>query len=111
MCRVSFWILFIWVCLIISITLDLVLRQFRFSLRSFNLNSRFFFFDYVKAVLYYFNFNQIVQFNIIILCKYPKVNMHILHTVLDITSMITDRIGLHEVLLPINYKKYKRREV
>ena len=43
MCRVSFWILFIWVCLIISITLDLVLRQFRFSLRSFNLNSRFFF--------------------------------------------------------------------
>ena len=111
MCRVSFWILFIWVCLIISITLDLVLRQFRFSLRSFNLNSRFFFFfDYVKAVLYYFNFNQIVQFNIIILCKYPKVNMHILHTVLDITSMITDRIGLHEVLLPINYKKYNLRE-
>ena len=36
--------------------------------------------------------------------------MHILHTVLDITSMITDRIGLHEVLLPINYKKYNLRE-
>ena len=149
MCKVSFWILFIWVCLFISITLDLVLRQFRFSLRVFNLNSHFFLRDYVKAVLYYFvslwsflslcldslhvfysfagfrfcqrskykhvrhcdsNFNQIVQFNIIILCKYPKVNMHILHTVLDITSMITDRIGLHEVLLPINYKKYNLRE-
>ena len=41
MCKVSFWILFIWVYLIISITLDLVLRQFRFSLRVFNLSSRF----------------------------------------------------------------------
>ena len=29
--KVSFRILFIWVCLIISITLDLVLRQFNFS--------------------------------------------------------------------------------
>ena len=124
-------------------------HYFRFSLRVFNLNSRFFLRDYVKAVLYYFvslwsflslcldslhvfysfagfrfcqrskykhvrhcdsNFNQIVQFNIIILCKYPKVNMHILHTVLDITSMISDRIGLHEVLLSINYKKYNLRE-
>ena len=54
MCKVSFWILFIWVCLFISITLDLVLRQFRFSLRVFNLNSHFFLRDYVKAVLYYF---------------------------------------------------------
>ena len=54
MCKVLFLILFIWVCLIISITLDLVLRQFRFSLRVFNLNSRFFLRDYVKAVLYYF---------------------------------------------------------
>ena len=41
MCKVSFWILFIWVYLIISITLDLVLRQSRFSLRVFNLSSRF----------------------------------------------------------------------
>ena len=41
MCKVSLWILFIWVYLIISITLDLVLRQFRFSLRVFNLSSRF----------------------------------------------------------------------
>ena len=32
-------------------------------------------------------FNQIVQFNIIILCKYPKINMHFLHTVLDIFPM------------------------
>ena len=54
MCKVSFWILFIWVCLIISITLGWVLRQFRFSLRVFNLNSRFFLRDYVKAVFYYF---------------------------------------------------------
>ena len=29
--KVSFRILFIWVCLIISITLDLVLRQLNFS--------------------------------------------------------------------------------
>ena len=54
MCRVSYCILLIWVCLIISITLDLVLRQFRFSLRSFNLSSRFFVRDYVNAVLYHF---------------------------------------------------------
>ena len=27
-----------------------------------------------------------------------------------ITSMITDRIGRHEVLLPINHKKYNFRE-
>ena len=40
--KVSFRILFIWVCLIISITLDLVLRQFNFSLRVFKLSSRFF---------------------------------------------------------------------
>ena len=132
MCKVSFWILFIWVCLIISITLGWVLRQFRFSLRVFNLNSCFFLRVYVKAVLYYFvslwsflslcldslhvfysftgfrfcqrskykhvrhcdcNFDQIVQFSIIILCKYPKVNMHILHTVLDIFPMdLTRRI-------------------
>ena len=130
MCKVLFLILFIWVCLIISITLDLVLRQFRFSLRVFNLNSRFFLRDYVKAVLYYFvslwsflslcldslhvlysiagfrfcqrskykhvrycdcNFNLIVQFNIIILCKYPKINMHMLHTVLDIFPMVLTR--------------------
>ena len=39
------------------------------------------------------NFNQIVQFSIIILCKYPKVNMHILRTVLDIFPMdLTRRI-------------------
>ena len=42
MCRVSYCILLIWVCLIISITLDLVLRQFRFSLRVFKLSSRFY---------------------------------------------------------------------
>ena len=54
MCKVSFWILFIWVCLIISITLDLVLRQFRFSLRVFRLSSYFFQPDYVKAVFYHF---------------------------------------------------------
>ena len=42
MCKVSFWIFFIWVCLIISITLGLVLRQFRFSLRVFKLSSRFY---------------------------------------------------------------------
>ena len=29
---------------------------------------------------------------------------------LFITSMITDRIGRHEVLLPINHKNYKFRE-
>ena len=51
MCKVSFCILFIWVCLIIYITLGLVLRQFRFSLRVFKLSSRFFLRDYVKAVL------------------------------------------------------------
>ena len=51
MCKVLLLILFSWVCLIISITLDLVLRQFRFSLRVFNLSSRFFLRDYVKAVL------------------------------------------------------------
>ena len=54
MCKVSFWILFIWACLIISITLDLVLRQFRFSLRVFKLSSRFFVRDYVKAIFYHF---------------------------------------------------------
>ena len=42
MCRVSFCIWLIWVGLIISITLDLVLRQLRFSLRLFNMSSRFF---------------------------------------------------------------------
>ena len=52
--KVSFRILFIWVCLIISITLDLVLRQFRFSLRVFKLSSRFFVRDYVKAIFYHF---------------------------------------------------------
>ena len=114
--------------------LDLVLRQFRFSLRTrvFKMSSRFFLRDYVKAVFCYFvslwsflslcldslhvfysftgfrfcqrskykhvrhcdcNFDQIVQFSIIILCKYPKVNMHILHTVLDIFPMdLTRRI-------------------
>ena len=54
MCKVSFWIFFIWVSLIISITLGLVLRQFRFSLRVFKLSSRFFLRDYVKAVFYHF---------------------------------------------------------
>ena len=54
MCKVSFWILFIWAYLIISITLDLVLRQFRFSLRVFRLSSYFFQRDYVKAVFYHF---------------------------------------------------------
>ena len=132
MCRVSYCILLIWVCLIISITLDLVLRQFRFSLRSFNLSSRFFVRDYINAVLYHFvslwsflslcldslqvlyrfpgfrfcqrskykhvrhcdcNFNQIVQFNVTILWKYHKVNMHFLHTVLDLFPMsLTRRI-------------------
>ena len=132
MCRVSYCILLIWVCLIISITLDLVLRQFRFSLRSFNLSSRFFVRDYVNALLYHFvslwsflslcldslhvlyrftgfrfsqrskykhvrhwdcNFNQIVQFNVTIFCKYHKVNMHFLHTVLDLFPMgLTRRI-------------------
>ena len=53
MCEVSFWIFFIWVCLIISITLGLVLRQFRFSLRVFKLSSRFFLHDYVEAVRFY----------------------------------------------------------
>ena len=42
MCKVSFWIFFIWFCLIISINLGLVLRQFRFSLRVFKLSSRFY---------------------------------------------------------------------
>ena len=28
-----------------------------------------------------------------------------------IMSMITDRVGLHEVLLPINYKSYSLQEV
>ena len=51
MCKVTFCILFIWVGLIIYITLGLVLRQFRFSLRVFKLSSRFFLRDYVKAVL------------------------------------------------------------
>ena len=51
---VSFCILFIWVCLIISIRLDLVLRQFRFSLSLFNLSSRFFVRDYVKAAFHHF---------------------------------------------------------
>ena len=54
MCTVSFCILFIWVCLIISIPLDLVLRQFRFSLSLFNLSSRFFVRDYVKAAFHHF---------------------------------------------------------
>ena len=30
--------------------------------------------------------------------------------ILVITSTITDQIGLHEVLLPINYKNYNLRE-
>ena len=42
MCKVSFCILFIWVCLIICITLDLVLHQYMFRLRVFKLSSRFF---------------------------------------------------------------------
>ena len=105
--------------------IGLVLHQFRPSLRLFNLSSRFFVRDYVKAVittvslwsflslcldslhfLYKFtgfsfcqrskyehvrncdrNFNQIVQLNVIILCQYPKINMHFLHTVLDIFPM------------------------
>ena len=128
MCTVSFCILFIWVCLIISIPLDLVLRQFRFSLSLFNLSSRFFVRDYVKAAFHHFvslwsflslcldslhvlyrlagfrfcqrhvrhcdcNFNHIVQFNVTIFCKYHKVNMHFLHTVLDIFPMdLTRRI-------------------
>ena len=54
MCKVSFCILFIWVCLIICITLDLVLHQFTFRLRVFKLSSRFFQRDYVKAVFYHF---------------------------------------------------------
>ena len=54
MCKVSFCILFIWFYLIISITLDLVLRHFNFSLRVFKLSSRFFLRDYVKAVFYHF---------------------------------------------------------
>ena len=41
-CKVSFLIFFIWVCLIIYITLSLGLRQLRFSLRVFKLSSRFF---------------------------------------------------------------------
>ena len=147
MCRVSFCILLIWVCLILSITLDLVLRQFRFSLRSFNWVhvflcvimptpffttlfpfDRFYRFALIRftfrigsldsvlvkeinistlniviAVLirlcistlwhYECSFNQIGQFNIMILCKYSKVNMHFLHTVLDIFPMdLTRRI-------------------
>ena len=36
-----------------SIPLDLVLLQFRFSLRLFNLRECFFVRDYVKAVLYH----------------------------------------------------------
>ena len=54
MCKVSFRILFICFYLIISITLDLVLRHFNFSLRVFKLSSRFFLRDYVKAVFYHF---------------------------------------------------------
>ena len=54
MCKVSFCILFIWVCLIICFTLDLVLHQFMFRLRVFKLSSRFFQPDYVKAVFYHF---------------------------------------------------------
>ena len=54
MCKVLFCILFIWVCLIICITLDLVLHQFMFRLRVFKLSSRFFQRDYVKAVFYHF---------------------------------------------------------
>ena len=42
MCKVSFCILFIWVCLIICITLDLVLHQYMFRLHVFKLSSRFF---------------------------------------------------------------------
>ena len=41
MCKVLFCILFIWVCFIISITLDLVLRQVRFGLRLYKLSSPF----------------------------------------------------------------------
>ena len=41
-CKVSFWILYIWVCLIIYTTLCWFLRQFRFSLRAFKMSSRFF---------------------------------------------------------------------
>ena len=41
--------------MIISITLGLVLRQFRFSLRVLKLSSRFFLRDYVKATLLRFH--------------------------------------------------------
>ena len=148
MCKVSFCILFIWVCLIIFITLDLVLHQFMFRLRVFKLSSRFFQRDYVKAVFYHFaslrsflslcldslhvfyrfagfrfcqrkiyqlvrrcdcNFNLIVQLALSYYVNkhsgsslsslkqlnalHPKVNMHFLHTVLDIFPMdLTRRI-------------------
>ena len=72
MCKVSFWILFIWAYLIISITLDLVLRQFRFSLRVFKLSSRFFVRDYVKAFFTtLFHFDRFYRFALIrfIFCR------------------------------------------
>ena len=66
MCKVSFWILFIWAYLIISITLDLVLRQFRFSLRVFRLSSYFSQRDYVKAVfITLFRFDRFYRFALI----------------------------------------------
>ena len=66
MCKVSFWILFILACLIISITLDLVLRQFRFSLRVFRLSSYFSQRDYVKAVfITLFRFDRFYRFALI----------------------------------------------
>ena len=40
--------------MIISVNLDLVLRQFRFSLHVFKTGSRLFLRDYVEAVFYHF---------------------------------------------------------
>ena len=40
--------------MIISFNLDLVLRQFRFSLHVFKTSSRLFLCDYVEAVFYHF---------------------------------------------------------
>ena len=67
MCTVSFCILFIWVCLIISITLDLVLRQFRFSLSLFNLSSRFFLCGIMSKPLFstLFRFDRFYRFALI----------------------------------------------
>ena len=106
MCKVLFCILFIWVCLIICITLDLVLHQYMFRLRVFKLSSRFFqlCLDSLRVSYWFagFRFCQRKKFSsldvviviLISLCNsalshyvskylnvlHPKVNMHFLHT-------------------------------